>query len=80
MSKFVQTLVGDLLKSRAQTLINTVNCTGAMGKGIALEFKNRFPDMYEDYAQRCQRHTCTRPYTHRKSSISRPNSAPSNKV
>jgi uncharacterized protein YwgA/O-acetyl-ADP-ribose deacetylase (regulator of RNase III) len=26
-----------------------------MGKGIALEFKNRFPDMYEDYVQRCQR-------------------------
>lgn len=48
-------LVGDLLKSKAQTLINTVNCVGVMGKGIALEFKNRFPDMYEDYVQQCQR-------------------------
>ncbi len=48
-------LVGDILKSKAQTLINTVNCVGVMGKGIALEFKNRFPDMYEDYVQRCQR-------------------------
>lgn len=48
-------LIGDILKSKAQTLINTVNCVGVMGKGIALEFKNRFPDMYEDYVQRCQR-------------------------
>lgn len=48
-------LVGDILNSKAQTLINTVNCVGIMGKGIALEFKNRFPDMYEDYVQRCQR-------------------------
>ncbi|HWV47765.1 MAG TPA: macro domain-containing protein, partial [Nitrospira sp.] len=51
----MQILIGDILKSKAQTLINTVNCVGVMGKGIALEFKNRFPDMYEDYVQRCQR-------------------------
>lgn len=50
----MQILIGDILKSKAQTLINTVNCVGVMGKGIALEFKNRFPDMYEDYVQRCQ--------------------------
>ncbi len=48
-------LVGDILKSKAQTLINTVNCVGVMGKGIALEFKSRFPDMYDDYVQRCER-------------------------
>ncbi|MDF0645632.1 MAG: macro domain-containing protein [Nitrospira sp.] len=48
-------LIGDILKSKAQTLINTVNCVGVMGKGIALEFKNRFPDMYEDYVNRCRR-------------------------
>ncbi|HEU5406835.1 MAG TPA: macro domain-containing protein [Nitrospira sp.] len=47
-------LIGDILKSKAKTLINTVNCVGVMGKGIALEFKNRFPDMYEDYVRRCQ--------------------------
>ncbi|HSE58845.1 MAG TPA: macro domain-containing protein [Nitrospiraceae bacterium] len=51
----MQILVGDIFKSKAQTLINTVNCVGVMGKGIALEFKNRFPDMYDDYVQRCQR-------------------------
>ena len=49
-------LVGDILKSKAQTLVNTVNCVGIMGKGIALEFKNRFPEMFKDYAQRCERH------------------------
>jgi O-acetyl-ADP-ribose deacetylase (regulator of RNase III)/uncharacterized protein YwgA len=48
--------VGDILKSNAQTLVNTVNCVGIMGKGIALEFKNRFPDMFKDYIQRCERH------------------------
>ncbi len=49
-------LVGDMLKSKAQTLVNTVNCVGIMGKGIALEFKNRFPEMFKDYVQRCERH------------------------
>src|SRR5882724_1927790 len=46
-------LVGDILQSRAQTLVNTVNCVGIMGKGIALEFKERFPEMFDDYVKRC---------------------------
>jgi uncharacterized protein YwgA/O-acetyl-ADP-ribose deacetylase (regulator of RNase III) len=49
----VHTLIGDLFESKAQTLVNTVNCVGVMGKGIALEFKKRFLDMYEDYVKRC---------------------------
>jgi O-acetyl-ADP-ribose deacetylase (regulator of RNase III) len=48
-------LIGDILESKAQTLINTVNCVGVMGKGIALEFKKRFPAMFEDYAAKCER-------------------------
>ena len=48
-------LVGDILQSKAQTLVNTVNCVGIMGKGIALEFKNRFPEMFDDYAEPCER-------------------------
>jgi O-acetyl-ADP-ribose deacetylase (regulator of RNase III)/uncharacterized protein YwgA len=48
-------LVGDILHSKAQTVINTVNCVGVMGKGIALEFRNRFPEMFDDYVQRCAR-------------------------
>jgi len=46
--------IGDIFQSKAQTLVNTVNCVGIMGKGIALEFKTRFPDMYDDYVQRCK--------------------------
>ena len=48
-------LVGDILQSKAQTLVNTVNCVGIMGKGIALEFKKRFPEMFQDYVERCER-------------------------
>ncbi len=51
----VGVVIGDIFKSEAQTLINTVNCVGVMGKGLALEFKNRFPDMYKDYLERCQK-------------------------
>lgn len=46
---------GNLLRSKAQTLVNTVNTVGIMGKGIALAFKKAFPDMYEDYVKRCDR-------------------------
>lgn len=46
--------VGSLFESNAQTLVNTVNCVGVMGKGIALEFKQRFPKMYRDYEERCR--------------------------
>lgn len=49
----VRVLIGDLFESRAQTLTNTVNTVGVMGKGIALGFKERFPEMYQDYVARC---------------------------
>lgn len=51
----VRVLIGDLFESQAQTWVNTVNCIGVMGKGIALEFKKRFPEMFEDYRVRCER-------------------------
>jgi O-acetyl-ADP-ribose deacetylase (regulator of RNase III) len=54
-------LVGDILQSKAQTLINTVNCVGVMGKGIALEFKKRFPEMFDDYEKRCERKEVSSP-------------------
>ena len=41
----VKVLIGDIFKSDAQTLINTVNLVGVMGKGIALGFKKHFPEM-----------------------------------
>lgn len=48
-------LIGDMFASKAQTLVNTVNCVGVMGKGVALEFKKRFPGMVGDYEDRCAR-------------------------
>ncbi len=49
----VRILTGDLFASSAQTFVNAVNCVGVMGKGIALEFKRRYPAMYADYTHRC---------------------------
>ena len=45
--------IGNILESNAGTLVNTVNCDGVMGKGIALDFKKKYPEMFKDYAARC---------------------------
>lgn len=45
---------GDLFQSPAQVLVNTVNTVGVMGKGIALEFKRLFPEMYRRYRDLCE--------------------------
>ncbi|MCC5848727.1 MAG: macro domain-containing protein [Verrucomicrobia bacterium] len=46
---------GNLLKADAEALVNTVNCVGVMGKGIALQFKQAFPDCFKAYKQACDR-------------------------
>lgn len=45
---------GNIFTSRCQTLVNTVNCHGVMGAGIALEFKLRYPRMFTEYEDRCR--------------------------
>jgi O-acetyl-ADP-ribose deacetylase (regulator of RNase III) len=55
----IQRVYGNLLKSDAQTLVNTVNCVGVMGKGIAEKFKKAYPDMFEDYVRRCDEREVT---------------------
>ncbi len=45
---------GNLFESPAQVLVNTVNTVGVMGKGIALEFKQIYPDMFEEYRKLCE--------------------------
>ncbi|QHT59336.1 macro domain-containing protein [Paenibacillus lycopersici] len=45
---------GDLLKSSAEALVNTVNCEGYMGKGIAYQFKLKFPENNKDYVKACK--------------------------
>lgn len=44
---------GNLFDSNCQTLVCTVNCEGVMGKGIALQFKKKFPHMYLGYRAEC---------------------------
>jgi O-acetyl-ADP-ribose deacetylase (regulator of RNase III) len=51
MMRFTQ---GNLLEAPAEALVNTVNTVGVMGKGIALMFKEAFPDAFEEYAEACE--------------------------
>src|SRR5690625_807873 len=46
---------GDILREDAEALVNTVNCVGVMGRGIALQFTKAFPDNFKDYAAACKR-------------------------
>lgn len=46
---------GDLLKEETDAIVNTVNCVGIMGKGIALQFKQRWPQNFKAYAAACKR-------------------------
>lgn len=46
---------GDILKSETEALVNTVNCVGVMGKGLALQFKNAFPENFKAYVTACKR-------------------------
>ena len=46
---------GDIFESQTQTIVNTVNCVGVMGKGIALEYKKRYPEMFNRYKVLCDR-------------------------
>ena len=50
----IEVKIGDIFKSKATTLVNTVNCVGVMGKGIAEVFKKKFPGMFNDYLRRCK--------------------------
>ncbi|TDQ33382.1 macro domain-containing protein [Zeaxanthinibacter enoshimensis] len=45
---------GNIFNSNAQTLVNTVNCVGVMGKGIALVYKLRYPEMFDIYKKYCK--------------------------
>lgn len=46
---------GDILQADAEALVNTVNCVGIMGRGIALQFKNAFPANFKAYEAACAR-------------------------
>ena len=46
---------GDILREDAEAIVNTVNCVGIMGRGIALQFKNTYPANFEAYAAACKK-------------------------
>ena len=46
---------GDIFDESAEALVNSVNCVGVMGRGIARQFKSAFPDNYEAYRAACER-------------------------
>lgn len=47
-------VIGDLFRSPARVLVNTVNTVGVMGKGIAKDFKTIFPEMFQEYQRLCE--------------------------
>lgn len=51
----IHTATGDLLSAPAEAVVNTVNTRGVMGKGIALQVKQRWPDVERAYRQACER-------------------------
>jgi len=52
----IKLVTGNLLEADAEAIVNTVNTVGVMGKGIALQFKQAYPDNYEAYRKACSHH------------------------
>uniref|UniRef100_UPI0035CB9AE4 type II toxin-antitoxin system antitoxin DNA ADP-ribosyl glycohydrolase DarG n=1 Tax=uncultured Sphingomonas sp. TaxID=158754 RepID=UPI0035CB9AE4 len=50
----IELRTGDILKANAEAIVNTVNCVGIMGRGIALQFKKAFPANFRAYALACE--------------------------
>ena len=46
--------LGDLFESDCQAIVNTVNCVGVAGAGVALGFKKRYPEWFREYQERCK--------------------------
>ena len=52
----IEVTSGDILSAGTDALVNTVNCVGIMGRGIALQFKNAYPGNFKVYEAACKRH------------------------
>lgn len=50
----VTVIEGNIFLSKVQTIVNTVNCVGVMGAGIAFEYRLRYPSMFEQYRKLCE--------------------------
>lgn len=51
----IELTTGDILQADAEALVNTVNCVGIMGRGVALQFKNSYPENFKAYQAACAR-------------------------
>ena len=51
----IENKTGDIFGADVEALVNSVNCVGVMGRGIALQFKNMFPENFKAYAKACKR-------------------------
>lgn len=56
MLKYIE---GNIFDSPAQVIVNTVNTVGVMGKGLALQYKQRYPEMFKIYQAACEKHQLT---------------------
>lgn len=70
----IQMTAGNLLEADVDALVNTVNCAGFMGKGIALQFKQAFPENFKAYEKACRAGEVRpgRMFIHETSSMIRP--------
>lgn len=50
----IRYFVGNIFESQAMALVNTVNLVGVMGKGVALQFKNKYPNNFKEYVKACK--------------------------
>lgn len=55
LSKNISLISGNIFNTKAQTVVNTVNSVGVMGKGIALVYKLRYPKMFDLYIEHCKK-------------------------
>ena len=55
----IERKTGDIFGEDVDALVNSVNCVGVMGRGIALQFKKRFPENFKEYAEACNRNEVT---------------------
>ena len=54
ITRMIRYTTGDIFDAQTDAIINTVNTVGVMGKGIALQFKQRFPANFALYKQACE--------------------------
>ena len=54
MATMIQFKAGNILTEDTEALVNTVNCVGVMGRGLALQFKKAFPDNFKAYTSACK--------------------------